>query len=221
MTHLFSSLLPLSLSLSLSVYGGKVFDLLSDRKKLVIREDGQRNVNIVGLKEKRCAQVGDLLDIMSHGNSVRSTGSTGANMDSSRSHAILQIVLKKPTAAAVLPGQPAKTKLKVHGKFSFIDLAGSERAADTSNNDRKTRLEGASINQSLLALKECIRAMDQGGKHLPFRGSQLTQILKDSFLGNSKTMMIANISPSSGSCEHTLSEQHTSTRVNGVAQRRN
>ena len=135
------------------IYGGKLFDLLSDRKKLVMREDGQRNVNIVGLKEKRCVDVGDLLAIMNHGNSVRSTGSTGANIDSSRSHAILQIVLKKPSKVAVLPGQPPKQKLKVHGKFSFIDLAGSERAADTSNNDRKTRLEGASINQSLLALK--------------------------------------------------------------------
>lgn len=164
------------------IYGGKLFDLLNDRKKLVMREDGQRNVNIVGLRERKCAQVSDLLELMAYGNAVRSTGSTGANIDSSRSHAILQIVLKKPVSAKDtapnFSGNPSKPKMKLHGKFSFIDLAGSERAADTSNNDRRTRLEGAEINKSLLALKECIRALDQGGKHLPFRGSQLTQVLK-------------------------------------------
>lgn len=136
------------------IYGGKLFDLLNDRKKLVMREDGQRNVNIVGLRERKCTQVSDLLELMAYGNTVRSTGSTGANIDSSRSHAILQIALKKPThAAAPIPGLPSKPKLKLHGRFSFIDLAGSERAADTANNDRRTRLEGAEINKSLLALK--------------------------------------------------------------------
>lgn len=154
------------------IYGGKLFDLLNDRKKLVMREDGAKMVNIVGLRERKCSQVSDLLELMAYGNAVRSTGSTGANMDSSRSHAILQIVLKKPDSSAKsdvpsFPGQVQKSKLKIHGKFSFIDLAGSERAADTSDNDRRTRLEGAEINKSLLALKECIRALDQGGKHLP------------------------------------------------------
>jgi len=199
------------------IYGGKLFDLLNDRKKLVMREDGQKNVNIVGLRERRCQTVNDLLELMSYGNAVRSTGSTGANIDSSRSHAILQIVLKKPAAGpdASVPSfaGSSKPKLKIHGKFSFIDLAGSERAADTSNNDRRTRLEGAEINKSLLALKECIRALDQGGKYLPFRGSQLTQVLKDSFVGNSKTVMIANISPNSGSCEHTLNTLRYADRV--------
>ena len=104
----------------------------------------------------------ELLRAIDSGNAARSTGVTGANIDSSRSHAILQITIKN--------------RDKLHGRFSFIDLAGSERAADTANNDRQTRLEGADINQSLLALKECIRALDQGAKHLPFRQSKLTQV---------------------------------------------
>lgn len=63
---------------------------------------------------------------------------------------------------------------KPYGKISFIDLAGSERGADTMNTNKQTKLDGAEINKSLLALKECIRALDLEKKHLPFRGSKLT-----------------------------------------------
>lgn len=71
-------------------------------------------------------------------------------------------------------------------------------------NYMKCRIEGAEINKSLLALKECIRALDNDQGHIPFRGSKLTEVLRDSFVGNSRTVMISCISPSSGSCEHTL-----------------
>ncbi len=101
-------------------------------------------------------------------------GATGANADSSRSHAIFQIAIKYQTG---------KLKGKVLGKLSFIDLAGSERGADRGETDRQTRMEGAEINKSLLALKECIRALDLDSRHTPFRQSKLTQVLKDSFIG--------------------------------------
>ena len=100
--------------------------------------------------------------------------------------------------------------------MTFIDLAGSERGADTSSASRATRLEGAEINTSLLALKEVIRALATGGSmtHIPFRGSKLTQVLKDSFVGkNSRCCMIACISPDIGNCEHTLNTLRYADRV--------
>jgi kinesin family member 2/24 len=104
------------------------------------------------------------------------------------------------------------------GRLSFIDLAGSERGADTFDNDRQTRLEGAEINKSLLALKECIRALDGGAGHVPFRGSKLTEVLRDSFVGEqARTVMIANISPSSSSVEHTLNTLRYADRVKGAS----
>ena len=67
----------------------------------------------------------------------------------------------------------------VYGKFFLVDLAGSERAADTQDADATARQEGADINRSLLSLKECIRAMDEGSSHVPFRGCKLTQVRRD------------------------------------------
>ena len=141
-----------------------------------------------------------LLQVILKGSKERSTGATGVNADSSRSHAIIQIQIK----------DSAK---RTFGRISFIDLAGSERAADARDSDRQTKMEGAEINQSLLALKECIRALDQEHTHTPFRQSKLTQVLKDSFIGNAKTCMIANISPSHIATEHTLNTLRYADRV--------
>lgn len=74
-------------------------------------------------------------------------------------------------------------------------------------------MDGAEINKSLLALKECIRALDQDSWHLPFRGSKLTLVLRDSFVGNCKTLMIANVSPTYTCCEHTLNTLRYADRV--------
>lgn len=206
------------------IYGGKVFDLLNARKKLVIREDGNQKVNIVGVQEHTIESVDTVTELVEHGNAARSTGQTGANDDSSRSHGILQLTLKKPRQqreehplrprSAFNRKQDKGPKMEEVGKFSFIDLAGSERGADTTDNDKQTRLEGAEINKSLLALKECIRALDLEHKHVPFRGSKLTEVLRDSFVGaQSRTVMIAAISPASGSCEHTLNTLRYAFRV--------
>ncbi|KAK7329443.1 hypothetical protein VNO77_23612 [Canavalia gladiata] len=202
------------------IYGGKLFDLLSDRKKLCMREDGRQQVCIVGLQEFEVSDVQIVKEFIEKGNAARSTGSTGANEESSRSHAILQLAVKKHAEVKESrrnnDGNEARNG-KVVGKISFIDLAGSERGADTTDNDRQTRIEGAEINKSLLALKECIRALDNDQIHIPFRGSKLTEVLRDSFVGNSKTVMISCISPGAGSCEHTLNTLRYADRVKSLS----
>ncbi|KAG8369947.1 hypothetical protein BUALT_Bualt14G0066200 [Buddleja alternifolia] len=204
------------------IYGGKLYDLLSERKKLCMREDGRQQVCIVGLQEFEVLDVQIVKEYIERGNAARSTGSTGANEESSRSHAILQLVVKKHNEVKESKrnynndGNESRSG-KVVGKISFIDLAGSERGADTTDNDRQTRIEGAEINKSLLALKECIRALDNDQIHIPFRGSKLTEVLRDSFVGNSRTVMISCISPNAGSCEHTLNTLRYADRVKSLS----
>jgi len=181
------------------IYSGKIFDLLNKRKKLQVLEDGKAQVQIPNLNETIVYDVDDVMKMLDQGMKTRTSGTTSANQNSSRSHAIFQMILRKR-------GRGKDGSMgALHGKFSLIDLAGNERGADTMSSDRQTRLEGAEINKSLLALKECIRALGKKGAHLPFRASKLTQVLRDSFIGeNAKTCMIAMISPGISCVEHTL-----------------
>uniref|UniRef100_A0A8D2IWF3 Kinesin-like protein n=1 Tax=Varanus komodoensis TaxID=61221 RepID=A0A8D2IWF3_VARKO len=182
------------------IYNGKLFDLLNKKAKLRVLEDGKQQVQVVGLQEMRVNCAEDVIRMIEIGSACRTSGQTFANSSSSRSHACFQIILRR--------------KGKLHGKFSLVDLAGNERGADTSSADRQTRMEAAEINKSLLALKECIRALGQNKQHTPFRESKLTQVLRDSFIGtNSRTCMIAMISPCMNSCEYTLNTLRYADRV--------
>ena len=216
---------------SYEIYGGKVYDLLNGRSSCPVREDGKKKVNIVGLRETHIPSIDAFRATLNAASDARKTAATLANADSSRSHAILQLSIKEAkegkmekavkgrgrqadaaaaAAAAVaaaaggsLPGSPMV--YEEVSRFCFIDLAGTERGADTLNcADKERRQEGAEINKSLLALKECIRSLDSGNKHVPFRGSKLTEVLRDSFVGGCRTVMIGAISPCASSCEQTL-----------------
>uniref|UniRef100_A0A671FIL9 Kinesin-like protein n=1 Tax=Rhinolophus ferrumequinum TaxID=59479 RepID=A0A671FIL9_RHIFE len=156
-----------------------------------VLEDGKQQVQVVGLQEREVKCVEDVLKLIDIGNSCRTSGQTSANAHSSRSHAVFQIILRR--------------KGKLHGKFSLIDLAGNERGADTSSADRQTRLEGA---------VKLIKSLSRNKPHTPFRASKLTQVLRDSFIGeNSRTCMIATISPGMASCENTLNTLRYANRV--------
>ena len=121
-----------NLSISISfyeIYCGKLFDLLNNRENLQAREDGKQNVNIVGLTVKQINSIEEFMETVIHGSSVRITSQNSTNSDSSRSHAILQISL--------MNGK------KTYGKISFIDLAGCERGADTLDQNKQTKIDGA------------------------------------------------------------------------------
>jgi kinesin family protein 2/24 len=186
------------------IYGGKLFDLLNDRKHVKCLENSKGKVCFPGLSEHGLSNPEELISLIERGATNRSTGTTSRNADSSRSHAVLQLHLRTNAGN------------KEHSRLTFIDLAGSERGADTSNASRATRLEGAEINTSLLALKEVIRALATGDSltHIPFRGSKLTQVLKESFIGkNCRSVMVACISPNIGNCEQTLNTLRYADRV--------
>lgn len=143
------------------IYGGRCQDLLNERSRLNIREDGGGEVVVGDLVELQVSDAAEMLSVIETGNANRTTHATESNDVSSRSHAICQVSLR--TAAG-----------KLAGKLSLIDLAGSERGADTVSNNRQRRLEGAEINKSLLALKECIRALDSNSSHVSAAPSPLT-----------------------------------------------
>uniref|UniRef100_UPI00358EE4C6 kinesin-like protein KIF2A n=1 Tax=Myxine glutinosa TaxID=7769 RepID=UPI00358EE4C6 len=194
------------------LYASKVFDLLHGKTRLQVMEDNRGQVHVVGLQEVLVTDASQILSLVNAGNRNRTTGQTSMNTNSSRSHAIFQLILRPKSLPS---GCPAP----VHGKLSLIDLAGNERGADTASSDRQTRREGAEINVSLLALKECIRAMSKNQAHQPFRGSKLTLILRDSFVGErARTCMIAMISPAMNCCEHTLNTLRYADRVKELPQ---
>lgn len=101
------------------------------------------------------------------------------------------------------------------GKLSLIDLAGSERALATDLRTPRS-IEGANINRSLLALSSCINALVEGKRHIPYRNSKLTQLLKDSLGGPCNTVMIANISPNNLSFNETQNTLHWADRAKEI-----
>jgi kinesin family member 2/24 len=190
------------------VYGVKLYDLLNDRAEVKMLQDEYQNVHIVGLTEQPVRSADDVSALMTSGQQLRAIGTTHANDRSSRSHAVLEIKL---TVTEISEGQQQQQQQQ--GRMTFVDLAGSERASDTAETDARTRREGAEINKSLLALKECIRAMSMRKRHIPFRGSKLTQILRESFMGRCKTCVIATISPCQSHCEDTLNTLRYADRI--------
>ena len=162
------------------IYCEKLYDLMDSRKQVHAREGADGIVKICGLSEHRVQTASQMLKLVTESNRQRALGCTSANARSSRSHAILRLSLVNSQDQEI-------------SHFLFIDLAGSERGADTAASDKRTRREGSEINKSLLALKECIRGMDMGHKHIKFRGSKLTEVLRASFTGDCRTCMIVTV----------------------------
>ena len=193
------------------IYLGLLYDLLNNRNKVQALEDKNQKVQIYGLTELRVSSPEELKSIIDFANTVRTTHNTVTNETSSRSHAVCNFVIKSQN----------NNFEKEYAKLSLVDLAGSERATETHTNDKNRLAEGADINKSLLALKECIRALDAKKKgnteqHVPFRNSKLTLVLRDSFLGKAdlcKIIMISCVSPSNHSANHSINTLRYSMRL--------
>ncbi|XP_005257087.1 kinesin-like protein KIF19 isoform X6 [Homo sapiens] len=138
----------------------------------------------------------EIMQLLMKGNRQRTQEPTAANQTSSRSHAVLQVTVRQRSRVKNILQEVRQ------GRLFMIDLAGSERASQTQNRGQRMK-EGAHINRSLLALGNCINALSDKGsnKYINYRDSKLTRLLKDSLGGNSRTVMIAHISPASSAFE--------------------
>ena len=191
------------------IYKGRVGDLLDEGQELQTREDAVGLVHVVPATEVTVSGRSEVMHILDHCMAHRSTEATAANSTSSRSHAVYQLVLKFPDGK--------------RSKLALIDLAGSERAAVGARSGSARAQEGAEINKSLLALKECIRAMTnhRKGAHLPFRQSPLTLILRESFLPAGKdssgapcrVVLFANVGPCARDAFDTLNTLRYAERM--------
>ncbi|CAK9330018.1 unnamed protein product [Citrullus colocynthis] len=192
----------------IEVYNETVRDLLSPGRPLVLREDKQ-GIVAAGLTQYRAYSTDEVMALLQRGNQNRTTEPTRVNETSSRSHAILQVTVEYRARDG---GMNVVNRV---GKLSLIDLAGSERALATDQRTLRS-LEGANINRSLLALSSCINALVEGKKHIPYRNSKLTQLLKDSLGGACNTVMIANLSPSNLSFGETQNTLHWADRAKEI-----
>lgn len=190
----------------LEIYNENVQDLLHKSGPLALREDARAGVIVANLKIVAIENAEELLSLLARGNKNRTQHPTDANQESSRSHAVFQVYVN---ISNKLDGQVK------HVKLSMIDLAGSERASATGCKGARFK-EGANINKSLLALGNCINNLADGVKHIPYRDSKLTRLLKDSLGGNCRTVMIANIGPSSLSYEDTYNTLRYANRAKKI-----
>ncbi|KAM4623272.1 kinesin-like protein KIF19 [Polymixia lowei] len=183
-----------SVSMSyLEIYNEMIRDLLNPSSGFLdLREDSKGVIQVAGITEVSTINAREIMELLMKGNKQRTQEPTAANQTSSRSHAVLQVAVKQQSRCRDFLQEVRFARL------FMIDLAGSERAAQTQNRGQRLK-EGAHINRSLLALGNCINALSDknGTKYVNYRDSKLTRLLKDSLGGNSRTVMIAHISPAS------------------------
>ncbi|XP_075893594.1 kinesin-like protein KIF13B isoform X4 [Nelusetta ayraudi] len=203
----------------MEIYNEKVRDLLDpkgSRQALRVREHNVLGPYVDGLSRLAVAGYKDIESLMSEGNKSRTVAATNMNEESSRSHAVFNIILTH-----TLMDLRSGTCGEKVSKLSLVDLAGSERAAKTGAAGERLK-EGSNINKSLSTLGLVISALaDQGAgknknKFVPYRDSVLTWLLKDSLGGNSRTAMVATISPSADNYDETLSTLRYADRAKSI-----
>ncbi|RLN86889.1 hypothetical protein BBJ28_00002138 [Nothophytophthora sp. Chile5] len=203
------------------IYNEELRDLLhpeTPSRQLAIREDGEGNIVVAGAKSEPADSKAAVFRHLVVGGASRVTGSTLMNEQSSRSHAIFSLLLEQRDVAS------GSRRLS---KFHLVDLAGSERAKRTGAVAGRFK-ESVSINQGLLALGNVISALGDDKRrvgsagsgsnavHVPYRDSKLTRLLQDSLGGNSRTLMIACVSPAGVNFEETLNTLKYANRAKNI-----
>ncbi|XP_039867635.1 kinesin-like protein kif7 [Simochromis diagramma] len=208
----------------LEIYKEDFKDLLeveTASKDIHIRED-KGNIVLCGVKECEVEGLDEVLSLLESGNTARHTGATQMNPNSSRSHTIFTVYMDQRRGSSRLYGTAGSSGPQMlSSKFHFVDLAGSERILRTGNTGERLK-ESIQINSGLLALGNVIGALGdpkRKGSHIPYRDSKITRILKDSLGGNSKTLMIACISPSSSDFDESLNTLNYATRARNIQNR--
>ncbi|XP_076008139.1 kinesin-like protein KIF19 isoform X2 [Genypterus blacodes] len=205
-----------SVSMSyLEIYNEMIRDLLNPSSGFLdLREDSKGVIQVAGITEVSTINAQEIMELLMRGNKQRTQEPTAANQTSSRSHAVLQVAVKQQSRCRDVLQEVRFARL------FMIDLAGSERAAQTQNRGQRLK-EGAHINRSLLALGNCINALSDknGHKYVNYRDSKLTRLLKDSLGGNSRTVMIAHISPASMAFEESRNTLTYADRAKSIRTR--
>ncbi|KAK6479709.1 kinesin-like protein KIF19 [Huso huso] len=205
-----------SVSMSyLEIYNEMIRDLLNPSAEFLdLREDSKGVIQVAGITEVSTINAKEIMQLLMKGNKQRTQEPTAANQTSSRSHAVLQVAVRQQSRCRDILQEVR------FGRLFMIDLAGSERASQTQNRGQRLK-EGAHINRSLLALGNCINALSEkgGNKYVNYRDSKLTRLLKDSLGGNSRTVMIAHISPSSTAFEESRNTLTYADRAKSIRTR--
>uniref|UniRef100_A0A3Q1J002 Uncharacterized protein n=1 Tax=Anabas testudineus TaxID=64144 RepID=A0A3Q1J002_ANATE len=203
----------------MEIYNEKVRDLLDPkggRQTLRVREHKVLGPYVDGLSRLAVASYKDIESLMSEGNKSRTVAATNMNEESSRSHAVFNIILTH-----TLKDLQSGTSGEKVSRLSLVDLAGSERAAKTGAAGERLK-EGSNINKSLTTLGLVISALAEQGsaknktKFVPYRDSVLTWLLKDCLGGNSRTAMVATVSPAADNYDETLSTLRYADRAKNI-----
>ena len=212
----------------LELYGEEIRDLMtpSSSERLTIRDVGLAEPEVMGATRHKVDSAEEALLCLARGQMRRVTGATAMNASSSRSHAILSVLVEQTTTTVEEPSstnqEPSQQVQHVQvkrSKFNFVDLAGSERQKRTQAEGQRLK-EGIDINKGLLVLGNVISALGDprkaGKSFVPYRDSKLTRLLKGSLGGNHKTLMIACVSPSSNNLEESLNCLRYANRAKNI-----
>lgn len=180
------------------IYNERIFDLLASdaTSSCRVREHPTLGVYVDPLTKRDISNFDDVRNTLQEGNMKRQTASTLMNIESSRSHAVFTIYLSQKIMVSFRSkdGKISSTEIDRNSKISLVDLAGSERASATGATGDRLK-EATNINRSLSVLGDVIKALSEQASFVPYRNSVLTFALRDSLGGNSKTTMLATISP--------------------------